>query len=111
MSEERIVRRTLGDVADDRTDWERVKTMTEEEIDEAARSDPDAQPFDAEFFKHAIRITPPPKKDVHLRVDQDVLVWFKKQGRGYQSRMNAALRAYMLAKSSTEDQVPSDKSS
>ncbi len=39
----------------------------------------------------------PPKTQVTLRVDQDVLEWFKGQGEGYQTRINALLRAYMDA--------------
>jgi uncharacterized protein (DUF4415 family) len=103
MKEERIIRSTLGDVREDRTDWARVDAMTDEEIEEAARADPDAQPTDEEFWKHAKIITPPPRKDIHMRVDEDVLDWFKKQGRGYQAHMNAVLRAYMKAKSSESE--------
>jgi uncharacterized protein (DUF4415 family) len=36
----------------------------------------------------------PPKTSIALRVDSDVLEWFKAQGRGYQTRMNAVLRAF-----------------
>jgi uncharacterized protein (DUF4415 family) len=36
----------------------------------------------------------PPKAAISLRVDHDVLAWFKAQGEGYQTRMNAVLRAY-----------------
>ncbi len=39
----------------------------------------------------------PPKAQVTLRIDRDVLEWYKKQGRGYQTRINALLRAYMQA--------------
>ena len=48
-----------------------------------------------EFWKNAKVVFPPPKKAVTLRVDIDVLDWFKKGGKGYQSRMNAVLRSYM----------------
>ncbi len=58
MSDERIVRYTRKNLPEDtRTDWARVDAMTEEEIDEAAHSDPDALPLDAEFFRRARRIT------------------------------------------------------
>ena len=71
--------------------------MTEAEIDAAARSDPDAQPTDADFWRGA-RVVWPEKKDaVSLRLDKDVLAWFKRRGAGYQTRMNAVLRSYMLA--------------
>jgi uncharacterized protein (DUF4415 family) len=97
MSEERIVRRTLGDVRDDQTDWPRVLAMTEEELDAAARSDPDAQPTTEEDWAEAVLILPGPKQLVCLRIDRDILDWFRVQGRGYQTRMNAVLRRYMEA--------------
>ena len=34
------------------------------------------------------------KTDVHIRIDTDVLEWFKEQGKGYQTKINAVLRAY-----------------
>jgi uncharacterized protein (DUF4415 family) len=97
MSEERIVRRTLGDVRGDQTDWVRVDAMTEEELDAAARSDPDAQPTTEEDWEEAVLILPGPKQMVCLRIDRDILDWFRIQGKGYQTRMNAVLRAYMAA--------------
>lgn len=42
-------------------------------------------------------VHPTPKQPISLRVDEDVLAWFKAQGPRYQSRMNAVLRAYMAA--------------
>lgn len=50
-----------------------------------------------DFWRHARVVTPPGKTSVHLRVDTDVLAWFKAQGRGHLTRMNAVLRAYMEA--------------
>ncbi len=97
MSEERIVRRTLGDVQGDQTDWARVDAMTEEELDAAARSDPDAQPTTEEDWEEAVLILPGPKQMVCLRIDRDILDWFRLQGKGYQTRMNAVLRTYMAA--------------
>lgn len=49
------------------------------------------------FFAGAVLVHTKPKKPISLRVDQDVLRWFKAQGPRYQSRMNAVLRAYMSA--------------
>jgi uncharacterized protein (DUF4415 family) len=49
------------------------------------------------FWRRARVVVPPGKKSVHLRVDTDVLAWFKAQGRGYLTRMNAVLRSYMEA--------------
>jgi uncharacterized protein (DUF4415 family) len=46
--------------------------------------------------KHGLKVTPN-KAQLTIRVDRDVLVWFKSQGRGYQTRINSLLRAYMEA--------------
>ena len=48
-----------------------------------------------EFFKNAVLEMPKKKKAISLRVDSDVLQWFKKQGENYQTRINAILRAFM----------------
>jgi uncharacterized protein (DUF4415 family) len=60
---------------------------------------PDAPELELEedFWRNARVVVPPGKKSVHLRVDADVLAWFKAQGRGYLTRMNAVLRSYMEA--------------
>lgn len=49
------------------------------------------------FWASARVVVPPGKASVHLRVDQDVLDWFKAQGSGHLTRMNAVLRAYYEA--------------
>ncbi len=105
MSEERIVRRKLSDTHKGKTDWARVDAMTEEEIDEAARSDPDAQPTDAAFWEEAVTVIPS-KNLVWLHVDWDILHWFQSQGKGYQDRMNAVLRAYMEAQVEAQKSNP-----
>ena len=51
----------------------------------------------ADFFAQASIVHSSRKQPISLRVDEDVLLWFKKQGPRYQSRMNAVLRAYMAA--------------
>ena len=51
-----------------------------------------------EFWESAKLVIPVPKQSISLRVDPDIIAWFKSQGKGYQSRMNAVLRSYMLAK-------------
>jgi uncharacterized protein (DUF4415 family) len=61
---------------------------------------------DEDFWKRARVVMPPPrgKKHLGLRLDQDVVDWFKAQGRGYQTRMNAVLRSYMQAQRKTDGQ-------
>ena len=98
MKEKNTVRYSLNNLPkDSQTDWERVKNMTEAEIEEAAASDVDAQPTDSAFWANAEVVMPQRKRAISLRVDSDVLEWFKSHGRGYQTRMNAVLRAYMEA--------------
>ena len=98
MKEERTVRVSLNNLPKDtQTNWEQVKNMTEADINAAAVSDPDAQPTDEAFWKNAQVVMPQPKRAISMRVDGDVLAWFKSQGRGYQTRINAVLRAYMEA--------------
>jgi uncharacterized protein (DUF4415 family) len=97
MKGKRIVSRLRNSSKPGRTDWRRVAAMTEKEIVAAAKSDPDAQPTDLEFWKDANVVLPERKQPVTLRIDQDVLTWFKAQGQRYQSRMNAVLKAYVQA--------------
>lgn len=75
-----------------RTDWKRIDSLRDEDIDysDIPKQGPD-------FFAHAI-LWPGPKKQITLRIDPDVLTFFRKHGRGYQSTMNAVLRKYMEAR-------------
>lgn len=45
--------------------------------------------------QHGEELLPPRKEPISLRVDVDVLTWFRRRGRRYQTRMNAVLREYM----------------
>ncbi len=83
------------------TDWERLSTMSDEEINFSDNAE-----LDDSFFSNATLRMPESKKSVSLRIDQDVLEWYKSQGAGYQTRMNAVLRMYMQAKSGTARKVP-----
>ncbi|MFB3924297.1 MAG: BrnA antitoxin family protein [Terriglobia bacterium] len=66
--------------------------MKDEQIDVS-----DNPELDHRFFDEAI-LWPGPKKQITLRLDPDVLDFFRKQGRGYQSAMNLVLREYMKAR-------------
>ena len=81
-----------------RTDWDRVRKLTDEDIAAAVASDPDAAPLlDADWFRKASLVQYVVKTPVSIRLDQDVLQWFKRQGPRYQSRINAVLRAFVEA--------------
>ncbi len=58
---------------------------------------PDGQELGPDFWRDARIVEPRGKTSVHLRVDTDVLDFFKKQGKGHLTRMNAVLRAYVDA--------------
>ncbi len=74
------------------TDWERVDAMTDEEIDTS-----EIPPLDEEFFANATLRLPEAKAAVTIRLDADVLDWFRSQGKGYQTRINTVLRRYVNA--------------
>ncbi len=65
----------------------------------STRPDAAAQKLDADFWASARVVMPPagPKAAINLRIDQDVLDWFRAQGKGHLSRMNAVLRSFMEA--------------
>ena len=75
--------------------------MSEARIHHGVVSDPDVHPTDEEFWKDAKVVWPTPKTIVTMRLDADLLAWFRQQ-RGYQTRINAILRAYMKAHESGE---------
>ena len=78
------------------TDWKRLRTMTDDEVHAGVLADPDIQPTDENFWKTARVVMPKRKEIVTMRLDADLLAWFRKE-RGYQTRINAILRSYMDA--------------
>jgi uncharacterized protein (DUF4415 family) len=97
-----MVRTTSTQLAqmEDKSDWKRVAALTDRDIDQAIADDPDAAPvLDEAFWRNAEILDPRHEKStVTMRVDDDVLNFFKRGGPGYQSRMNAVLRAYVYAR-------------
>ena len=79
-----------------RTDWARLDAMSDEEIEHAIATDPDAPPLlTQEWFERAELYHDTKKVFLNMRVDERVVNWFKSQGKGYQSRINSVLRAYV----------------
>jgi uncharacterized protein (DUF4415 family) len=76
------------------SDLKRVRALRDEDIvltDEHPEADP------KHIVRGIVRVglkSPPPKVSISLRIDSDVLEWFKAEGQGYQTRMNAVLRAF-----------------
>jgi uncharacterized protein (DUF4415 family) len=71
------------------TDWEKIDGLADEDIDFS-----DIPELDASFFKHAKVVMPKPKVPITLRVDTDVLEWYKAKSGKYQTFMNAVLKEY-----------------
>jgi uncharacterized protein (DUF4415 family) len=78
------------------TDWKRLRTMTDEEVHAAVTADPDITPTDEAFWKDARVVVPRRQETVTMDLDADLLEWFRGD-RGYRTKINAILRAYMNA--------------
>ena len=106
MSEENIIRKSAEEIADmeSRTDWERVDALTDEEIERAVADDPDAELLDEEWFRTAKLIVPSgEKKRITIRLDEGVIDYFKREGKGYQTRINEVLKTYVFSQKLKED--------
>ena len=90
-AEELAARRKRGET---RSDWARAAAMTQAEIEADTASDPDEAGMVVDWDSVSVKL-PKPKADLHMRIDRDVLEFFRKTGRGYQIRTNAVLRSYV----------------
>lgn len=99
--QERNVRYTAEEVeekrqgGEDQTDWARVDALTEEELEASIDFEEEG-----EFDWDTVYVGMPPvpaKKQLTIRLDNDVVDWFRQQGPGYQTRMNQVLRSYVEA--------------
>jgi uncharacterized protein (DUF4415 family) len=74
------------------TDWKRLRKLEDREIDFS-----DIPETDEKFWENAAVIIPTAKIHLSMRLDENVVDWFKRQGPGYETRMNAVLRSYVQA--------------
>jgi uncharacterized protein (DUF4415 family) len=81
-----------------KTNWGKVQATTQQELGRAIAEDSDERDLTPDWTKAELVIRRP-KKSVTLRMDEELLDWFKRQGRGYQTKMQAVLRSYMEAHS------------
>jgi len=91
-----------------KTDWKRAEAHVKSHVKaksgkslgqgnaRAIAADPDADIPNPDWTR-AHLVMPQRKKSIHLRLDPDLLAWYRQQGAGYLTRMNAVLRAYMEA--------------
>ncbi len=98
MKKERIVTRRWGDRSKGKTDWARFGAISDAEFEASIAKDPDWAEFKDIDWSDAVLVMPAKKKAISIRVDEDVLDFFKKDGDGYQRRINAVLRSYMEQK-------------
>jgi uncharacterized protein (DUF4415 family) len=97
MNEKNTTIVSRGSPRKGKTDWARVDALTDEDIAKAVARDPDAVPIDIDW-SDAVLVIPARKKAISIRVDEDVLDYFKSEGDGYQRRINAVLRSYVQQK-------------
>lgn len=73
-----------------KADLKYLDSLRDEDIDYS-----DIPELTEEFWKNIRLLRPSSKKMISLRVDEDIVQWFRKQGKGYQSYMNAVLRSFV----------------
>lgn len=101
MSKQHIVKYSADEIrkkvaaGDSQSDWARVDAMTDADIEAAMRSDPDWADLIDVDWTDAVVVYPLPKQAISIRLDQDVIDFFKGTGKGYQTRINAVLRHFM----------------
>jgi uncharacterized protein (DUF4415 family) len=81
-----------------KTDWARVDAMTDADIAEAMRNDPDWADLIDIDWSNATIVHPRSKHAISIRLDKDIVDFFKSTGKGYQTRINAVLRYYVEEK-------------
>jgi hypothetical protein len=84
-------------LAESQTDWARLDAMSAAEVERLAAEDMAELGIAPDWMEHSRVVFLRPKERVTVRLDHDIVDWLKGQGRGYQARINAILRAYMDA--------------
>jgi uncharacterized protein (DUF4415 family) len=94
MSEKNITRRSAAKLKPGKTDYERLRRMTDGEIARAVALDRDAARLDIDWSGAEV-VFPEPKQAISIRLDADIIEFFKRTGPGYQTKINAVLRSYV----------------
>jgi uncharacterized protein (DUF4415 family) len=87
---------------EDQTDFALIDAMSEADVERAIADDPDWQGVPRDWYRGAEAVMPRPKIAVSIRLDAELVEFFRSQGRGWQTRMNAVLRAYANAVQTTK---------
>jgi uncharacterized protein (DUF4415 family) len=94
-SDDGILIVSRDDPTPSKTDWAAVDAQTDDDIADAVEQDPDAVPIGLDWSDAVLVMPAKKKKVISIWIDQEVLDYFKKPGKGYQRRMNAVLRSYV----------------
>jgi uncharacterized protein (DUF4415 family) len=103
-----IVRYTVKQVkakiarGEDRTNWRKAVSLTGKKLEASIRADADDIREEPDWTKSIMGV-PAPKDHINIRIDHDVLEWFKASGRGYQTLMNNVLRAFVQSRQQREN--------
>jgi uncharacterized protein (DUF4415 family) len=84
---------------EDRTDWRRANALTGKKLEASIRADADDVHQEPDWTQAVMGI-PAPKDHINIRLDHDVLEWFKANGKGYQTLINNVLRAFVQSRRS-----------
>ena len=79
---------------EDRTNWDKIDAVTGTELEASIRADVDDVRGEPDWTQAIVGI-PAPKDHINIRIDHDVLQWFRSNGKGYQTLMNNVLRAFV----------------
>jgi uncharacterized protein (DUF4415 family) len=82
---------------EDRTNWRKANAVTGKKLQASIEADADDVRGEPDWTK-AIMGVPAPKDHINIRIDHDVLEWFRASGRGYQTLMNNVLRAFVQSR-------------
>jgi uncharacterized protein (DUF4415 family) len=97
---ERIVKytdnelRAMQERGESKSNWAQAAAMTDEEVEAPIASDPDEAGMVVDWSKASVEL-PQPKAVLNMRIDYDVMEFFRNQGKGYQTKINAVLRSYV----------------
>ena len=96
------VRQALAQTGD-KSDWAAAKALSQTDVELLA--DEDDGPLPAGWEDTVLLGIPARKQAVHIRVDADVLKWFRNGGPGYQTRINAVLRSFVQLRQKADDKT------
>jgi uncharacterized protein (DUF4415 family) len=82
---------------EDRTDWRKVNAITGKKLEVSIKADIDDVHGEPDWTRATMGVSAP-KDHINIRIDHDVLEWFRAGGRGYQTLMNNVLRAFVQAR-------------